>query len=115
MQPGIAVVTREMMAAAVGAEVTATAWPLAAMLVSGAPVTLSSDAPVLAPDWRAHVADAARLLGRTGTHPDLMGRLLSCYTTMPVQDGAASWKGSIRPGQAADLCGAATRTPPPHP
>jgi predicted amidohydrolase YtcJ len=105
VQPGIATATRELMAAALGPEVTAAAWPLAAMLGSGVPLTLSSDAPVLAPDWRANIADAALLLARPGTDPALMTRLLRCYTTAAAeQDGAADWKGSIAPGMAADLC-----------
>ncbi|GAA4524090.1 amidohydrolase [Amycolatopsis samaneae] len=104
-QPAIAAAMRELMVAELGAGVAAKAWPLRAMLDSGVPLTLSSDAPVVTPDWRVHVAAAARLLGAEGPDPALMTRLLRCYTTAAAaQDGTASWKGSLSVGKAADFC-----------
>ncbi|WP_207781969.1 amidohydrolase [Phytoactinopolyspora limicola] len=117
-QPGIAVATAPMVAAVLGDDVAATAWPLSEILGSGLPVTLSSDGPVLPPDWRVQIAAAATLLGAADTdpNPDLMTRLLRCYTTVPAfQDGAEAWKGSLEPGKVADLCVLETdpRTVPP--
>ncbi|MFE0019607.1 amidohydrolase [Amycolatopsis sp. NPDC059021] len=104
-QPAIAAVMGDLMATAMGADVAAKAWPLREMLDSGVPLTLSSDAPVVTPDWRVHVAAAARLLGAGGPDPALMTRLLRCYTTAAAaQDGTASWKGSLSVGKVADFC-----------
>jgi predicted amidohydrolase YtcJ len=104
-QPAIAVAMRGMLADALGAEVGARAWPLAEMLASGVPLTLSSDAPVVTPDWRVHIAAAARILEVSEVDAALMSRLLRCYTVAAAgQDGAASWKGSLTMGRVADFC-----------
>ncbi|MBN6038853.1 amidohydrolase [Amycolatopsis sp. 195334CR] len=104
-QPAIAEAMRGMVADALGAEAGARAWPLAEMLASGVSLTLSSDAPVVTPDWRVHLAAAGRLLGVSGVDGSLLGRLLRCYTTAAAeQDGAASWKGSLTVGRVADFC-----------
>lgn len=58
-QPAIATAMRPMVAAALGVDVAANAWPLREILASGVPLTLSSDAPVVTPDWRVHLAAAA--------------------------------------------------------
>ncbi|MFK0245446.1 amidohydrolase [Amycolatopsis azurea] len=104
-QPAIAVAMRGMLADALGAEVGARAWPLAEMLDSGVPLTLSSDAPVVTPDWRVHVAAAAEMLEASEKDSGLMARLLRCYTVAAAeQDGAAEWKGSLTVGRVADFC-----------
>lgn len=104
-QPAIATAMRPMVAAALGDDVAAKAWPLREILGSGVVLTLSSDAPVVTPDWRVHLAAAGELLGVRGVTPDLTARLLRCYTTeAAVQDGSASWKGALTPGMAADFC-----------
>ncbi|AYY12520.1 metal-dependent hydrolase [Actinobacteria bacterium YIM 96077] len=104
-QPGIATATAELVAAALGDDVAAAAWPLARALKAGVTLTLSSDAPVLGPDWRQHVAAAAEWMGSSGTQPELTARLLRCYTTeAAVQDGAEAWKGSLEAGKVADFC-----------
>ncbi|MDQ2837643.1 MAG: amidohydrolase family protein [Actinomycetota bacterium] len=104
-QPGIALATSQLMSAEIGAAATGRAWPLAQLLAAPLTFTLSSDAPVLSPDWRSQIAAAAAWMGRCGTDPELMLRLLHCYTTAAaVQDGAESWKGSIEVGKVADLC-----------
>jgi predicted amidohydrolase YtcJ len=104
-QPAIATAMRPLVAAALGDDVAAKAWPLQDILDAGVRLTLSSDAPVVTPDWRVHLAAAGKLLGAHGVTPDLTARLLRCYTTeAAVQDGSASWKGSLEPGMAADFC-----------
>ncbi|WP_410657058.1 amidohydrolase [Amycolatopsis sp. lyj-112] len=104
-QPAIAVAMRGMLSEALGAEVGARAWPLAQMLDSGVPLTLSSDAPVVTPDWRVHIAAAARMLDVSEVDAGLMNRLLRCYTTAAAeQDGAAEWKGALTVGRVADFC-----------
>ncbi|AXB48461.1 metal-dependent hydrolase [Amycolatopsis albispora] len=104
-QPAIAEAMRPMVAEALGGEVAGRAWPLAEMLGSGVSLTLSSDAPVVTPDWRVHVAAAGRLLGVSGVDGGLLRRLLRCYTTAAaLQDGAAGWKGALTVGRVADFC-----------
>ncbi|CAL9453617.1 Adenine deaminase [Actinosynnema sp. ALI-1.44] len=103
-QPGIAVTTAPWLAAALGEDVVRTAWPLRDAFERGVRVCLSSDAPVLDPDWRRGVAAAARWLDLPASRV-LMRRLLRAYTVLPAhQDGAESWKGTLEVGKAADLC-----------
>ncbi|MBB5953654.1 hypothetical protein FHS29_000224 [Saccharothrix tamanrassetensis] len=103
-QPGIAAATGPWLAAALGDDALREAWPLREAFAHGVPVCLSSDAPVIEPDWRRWVAAAAERIGAT-PGPELMRRLLRAYTVNPaVQDGAESWKGSIEVGKVADLC-----------
>ncbi|SDW61245.1 hypothetical protein SAMN05421504_1011046 [Amycolatopsis xylanica] len=105
VQPAIAVAMRGMLSEALGGEVGARAWPLADMLASGVPLTLSSDAPVVTPDWRVHIAAAAQMLEASEMDAELMTRLLRCYTTAAAeQDGGATWKGSLTVGRVADFC-----------
>ncbi|WP_309235901.1 amidohydrolase family protein [Amycolatopsis sp. SID8362] len=104
-QPAIATAMRPMVATALGADVAAKAWPLREILDLGVRLTLSSDAPVVTPDWRVHLAAAGELLGARGVTPELTARLLRCYTTeAAVQDGSAAWKGALAPGMVADFC-----------
>ncbi|GAA0603686.1 hypothetical protein GCM10010174_20130 [Kutzneria viridogrisea] len=104
-QPVIAAAMTGAVAEALGPEVAARAWPLAEAFDSGLPLTLSSDAPVVTPDWRVHLAAAAERLGSKGVDPDLVRRLLRCWTTAAAyQDGAEDWKGSLVPGKVADFC-----------
>jgi predicted amidohydrolase YtcJ len=104
-QPAIATAMRPMVATALGDAVAAKAWPLRDILDSGVRLTLSSDAPVVTPDWRVHLAAAGELLDVRGVTPELTARLLRCYTTeAAAQDGSASWKGSLEPGMVADFC-----------
>lgn len=107
VQAGIAVRTAPWLAAVLGEEVAAGAWPLAAARAAGVPVSLSSDAPILSPDWRQGIADADAWLGAPapGEEAARMRELLRAYTTVPArQDGAEPWKGSLEPRKAADLC-----------
>jgi predicted amidohydrolase YtcJ len=106
VQPGIAVRTSPWLAGVLGDDVAATAWPLEAARAAGVAVSLSSDAPILAPDWRQGIADADAWMGASapGEERARMRGLLHAYTTVPAyQDGAESWKGSLEPGKAADL------------
>ncbi|MDS0135982.1 MULTISPECIES: amidohydrolase family protein [unclassified Amycolatopsis] len=104
-QPAIATAMRPMVATALGEDVAAKAWPLQDVLDAGVQLTLSSDAPVVTPDWRVHLAAAGELLGARGATPELTERLLRCYTSeAAAQDGSAAWKGSLEPGKVADFC-----------
>ncbi|GAB3581814.1 hypothetical protein GCM10027406_23710 [Leifsonia lichenia] len=109
VQPGIAVTTASWLAAVLGDEVAASAWPIAAAARAGVSVSLSSDAPILAPDWRQGIADADAWLGAPASGPaaeaDRMRALLRGYTVAPArQDGADPWKGTLEPRKVADLC-----------
>ena len=108
-QSGIAARTGDWLASKLGADAAAEAWPFEEALDAGV-LVLSSDAPVLGPDWRHGIADAeARILAAGGApHPASARRrlhgLLRAYTAVPAaQDGAASWKGTLEPGKVADL------------
>ncbi|MFF9349328.1 amidohydrolase [Streptomyces sp. NPDC014734] len=104
-QPEIAVRTHSLVDAALGRGTAAAAWPLRAALDAGVPLCLTSDAPVLSPDWRRQIAAADEWMGPAADPRERMERLLRCYTVEPArQDHASSWKGTLAPGMAADLC-----------
>ncbi|WP_051790845.1 amidohydrolase [Amycolatopsis jejuensis] len=104
-QAGIAVRTAGVVDAAMGAGSAARAWPLREVLDAGIPLCLTSDAPVLSPDWRREIAAADAWMGPAEDVRGRMGELLRCYTVHPArQDGAAGWKGTLEPGMVADLC-----------
>ncbi|MFF5721196.1 amidohydrolase [Streptomyces buecherae] len=104
-QPEIAVRTRTLVDAALGPGSAAAAWPLQAALDEGVPLCLTSDAPVLSPDWRRQIAAADEWMGPAPDPRRRMGRLLRCYTVEPArQDHALAWKGTLAPGMVADLC-----------
>lgn len=105
MQSGIAAATSPWVEGILGAQATAAAWPIEAALRTGVRLTLSSDAPILAPDWRHGIADADAWMGTAGDRHERMRALLRAYTTAPAwQDGAEGWKGTLEPGKVADLC-----------
>ncbi|WP_330241453.1 amidohydrolase [Streptomyces sp. NBC_00525] len=104
-QPEIAVRTRSLVNDALGPGSAEAAWPLQAALDAGVSMCLTSDAPVLSPDWRRQIAAADAWMGAAADPRARMERLLRCYTVEPArQDAAASWKGTLAPGMAADLC-----------
>ncbi|GAB3806364.1 hypothetical protein GCM10028798_29130 [Humibacter antri] len=104
VQAGIAAFTGEWADAAFPAGVGAPSWPFRALLQNGVNATLSSDAPVLSPDWRTEIAAADRLLGPADDARARMHELLRRYTAVPAwQDGAESWKGTLERGKVADL------------
>ncbi|MBH5338445.1 amidohydrolase family protein [Streptomyces pactum] len=104
-QPEIALRTRALVDDALGPGPAAAAWPLREAFDAGVPLCLSSDAPVLSPDWRRQIAAADAWMGPADDPRARMERLLRCYTVEPArQDHAASWKGTLAPGMAADLC-----------
>ncbi|MEV4217547.1 amidohydrolase family protein [Nonomuraea sp. NPDC049725] len=109
-QAGIPVATEDLLVAALGREAAAYAWPVGDALATGVPLCLSSDAPVLTPDWRAGVAAAVTRQGPDGrvrgaAQRVALARALRAYTITPAwQDGAEAWKGSLEPGKVADLC-----------
>ncbi|WP_137723346.1 amidohydrolase [Prescottella subtropica] len=106
-QPCIAAQTRGWMAGALGDEIAGAAWPLEQAFAAGVPVSLSSDAPVLTPDWRLGIAAAAASMPDAVRRDPraVMRRLLRCYTVEPaVQDRAEHWKGTLAVGMAADVC-----------
>ncbi|MDF5758962.1 amidohydrolase family protein [Spongiactinospora sp. TRM90649] len=100
-QPGLVNAAGGMLKEALGETVMEHAWPVGDALEARVPLCLSSDAPVLTPDWRQGVAAAM-------TRPEqrlTFAQALRGYTMTPAwQDGADSWKGSLEDGKVADLC-----------
>jgi predicted amidohydrolase YtcJ len=109
-QPGIPAAMGGMLASAVGPELAAIAWPTRDALELGVPLCLSSDAPVLSPDWRLGVLAAVTRTGLDDAKPGSEQRLavldaLRAYTVTPAwQDGAEQDKGTLEAGKLADLC-----------
>lgn len=103
-QPGIPLRTAPMVDAALGPGAAASSWPLQAIVDAGVSLRLSSDAPVLGPDWRQHLADADTWMGPAADRRARMDLLLRSYTVAAAeQDGALDWKGTLTPGKVADL------------
>lgn len=94
----------------VGDERAAYQVPYRSALRAGVPVASASDAPNVPPDWRQGLETALLREGGSGevSGPDQrigLRAALRTYTTAPAwQDHAERWKGSLRPGMAADLC-----------
>lgn len=108
-QAGIAAGTGEWLAGTVGPELAAEAWQLEAALEAGI-LALSSDAPILAPDWRQGIAAAESRIVQMGGSPEpeaaarrLHGLLRAYTATAAEQDLAGDWKGTIETGKVADL------------
>jgi len=101
IQPLIALRTRAWASEAIGQKRVAAACPIERILRTLPFATISSDAPVVEPDWRRALDAALTLVGRDDA--DLRRLLMHAVTTAPaVQDGAASWKGTLGVGMAAD-------------
>ncbi|ONI86998.1 metal-dependent hydrolase [Actinosynnema sp. ALI-1.44] len=104
-QAGIAVRTAGAVGAVLGADRARNTWPLRETLDVGIPLCLTSDAPVLPPDWRREIAAADEWMGPADDPRDRVETLLRCYTVNPArQDGAETWKGTLAEGMVADLC-----------
>ncbi|MFE6995518.1 amidohydrolase [Microbacterium sp. NPDC057659] len=104
LQAGIAEFTAEWAGSAFAGDDGPAMWPLAHLIRAGAPFTLSSDAPVMAPDWRAELAAADRLLGAASDPVARLHDLLRRVTAVPAwQDHAEDWKGTVEVGKVADL------------
>lgn len=103
-QPLISEFTAELLGASVGPELAGRAWPLGRLLSAGAEPVLSSDAPIVTPDWRESLAAADRLLGPATDRAARTLRLLRTVTTAPArQDHAEHAKGTLTPGKLADI------------
>lgn len=105
VQPGIALANRDLVPAVFDPAQAPQPWQLSTALAREVALCLTSDAPVLDPDWRRQIAAADEWLGPARDPEQRMRRLLRCYTSEPArQDRASWWKGSLAPGMVADLC-----------
>lgn len=92
-----------------GAERNRRKQPLRAAIASGVHVALSSDAPVVAPDWALILSTAmTRALsddpGYTDDHALSAAEALAGMTTQAAwQSHEEDWRGTLTPGKAADL------------
>ena len=103
IQPLIAAHSSEWASSQLGDERARRAWPLATMLASGMLTTITSDAPIATPDWRASL-DAARALLPGDDDRDRRRDLIRRITVEPARQDGAAWKGTLEPGKVADLC-----------
>jgi predicted amidohydrolase YtcJ len=95
----------------IGQERTEYQWPYRSALDAGVNVTSGSDAPVVDNNhWLQGVMAAAVREGRDGGLAGKAERItvpeaLATYTSTGAwQDRAESWKGTLEPGKAADIC-----------
>ena len=96
---------------AIGAERAAYEWPYRTALDLGVHVSSASDAPVTVPNWRQGLATCLARRGRKSGKvfgPEqriTLAEAVRTYTTGGAwQDYAETWKGTLEPGMAADLC-----------
>ncbi|MCT2584560.1 amidohydrolase [Actinophytocola gossypii] len=110
LNPNIKHLIADSQPAVVGAERAAYQTPYRSALRAGVTVTSASDAPNVSPDWRQGLETALLREGGSGavSGPDERIGLrdaLRTYTTAAAwQDNAENWKGTLRPGMAADVC-----------
>lgn len=110
-QPAIQWTLAEKLHTVLGPERARRQYPLRDALDAGVPTAISSDGPVMPPDWRRGVAASAlresKATGEVVGPEHRIGVLeaIRCYTLGGAwQDHADGWKGSIEVGKAADLC-----------
>lgn len=109
-QPSLYTTTAQLLEGVIGRERTDRAFPLGTAVRAGVRVALSSDGPVIAPDWRRGVADAVLRRARDGSVHGEAQRLsvteaIRGYTAHAAwQDRAETWKGTLEVGKVADLC-----------
>lgn len=106
MQAGIATATAPWVTGVLGEAATTASWQFAAAMQAGV-LSLTSDAPILAPDWRVGIAAAdawmGPVVGNDARTSRMLG-LLRAYTVSPArQDAASAWKGTIEANKVADL------------
>jgi predicted amidohydrolase YtcJ len=123
MNPAIKWTISDLMDQMLGEQRSARQWPVASAMAAGVPVSASSDAPVVKPDWRRGVSAMmlreSKATGRVSGPEEVVGleSAICAYTTTPAwQDFAETWKGTLLPGQVADLCvlGGGLRHADPH-
>jgi predicted amidohydrolase YtcJ len=93
----------------IGPERTDYQWPYRSALRAGVRVSSASDAPVTDPSWQQGISSAMLRRGQFGGVAGTAERIglraaLRTYTSTPAwQDHAEDWKGTLRPGKAADV------------
>jgi predicted amidohydrolase YtcJ len=112
IQPETKTLVADQSDALLGEERSAWQWPVASALDAGVHVAFSSDLPFSgSPEWLVGVAAAmSRQAQGSGKVSGPEQRIaltpaLAAYTREGAwQDRAESWKGTLEPGMAADLC-----------
>lgn len=111
MNPAIKWTISDLMDQMLGEQRSARQWPVASAMAAGVPVSASSDAPVVKPDWRRGVSAMmlreSKATSRVSGPDEVVGlrKAILAYTATPAwQDSAEDWKGTFQSGRAADLC-----------
>lgn len=92
--------------AIVGVERASRRVPLEQALVAGVVASISSDAPVVDPDWRRSLHAAITRPFGASTRPSMLTtrQALALMTSAPAcGDGTDVWRGTLLPGKVADL------------
>jgi predicted amidohydrolase YtcJ len=97
--------------ASIGADRASYEWPYRTALDAGVQVATGSDAPVTDGNWRQGIATCVARLGKQSnavSGPDqriTLDQAIWSHTAAGAwQDRADTWKGTLEPGKAADLC-----------
>jgi predicted amidohydrolase YtcJ len=111
MQPAIQWTIAELTEQLLGRDHAEREWPMSSALRAGVVVASSSDCPITYPNWLQGAA--AAVLRESKANGSVYGpdervtveQAVQTYTRNGAwQDHAETWKGTISPGQVADLC-----------
>lgn len=111
VQPALKYIASDFLDAVVGEERSTAHVPCRSFIDAGLHIAISSDAPVIFPDWRQSVVAAVKRISKaTGKISGPEQRIsreeaIRCWTIGGAyQDHMDDIKGSIEPGKMADLC-----------
>jgi predicted amidohydrolase YtcJ len=110
-QPGIKAVASDLMDRVMGEERSQRHWPCRLFLDSGIPLAISSDAPIIYPDWRYSVQSAVLRESKATGKVSGPEQCITVEEAIRAHTMGGAWidhtdhiKGSIEVGKLADFC-----------